>query len=196
MSAFPSLEKSLDNIFVKELPGLPKNVIEFIVKYLPYINLFLGVLTLLAALSLWQWAHVANSLIDYANSVSKAYGGSTISTSRMSFVLWLSLITLFVEAAIYIIAFAPTKMRKKSGWDLLFYALLINVVYGVLMIFGRGIGDLFMSILGTAIGLYFLFQIRSSYHEAPVASAAAPEPTALKPAKAKAKKSTKKTAKK
>lgn len=196
MSAFPSLEKSLDNIFVKELPGLPKNVIEFIVKYLPYINLFLGVLTLLAALSLWQWAHVANSLIDYANSVSKAYGGSTISTSRMSFVLWLSLITLFVEAAIYIIAFAPTKMRKKSGWDLLFYALLINVVYGVLMIFGRGIGDLFMSILGTAIGLYFLFQIRSSYHESPVASAAAPEPTALKPAKAKAKKSTKKTTKK
>lgn len=176
MSAFPSLEKSLDNIFVKELPGLPKNVIEFIVKYLPYINLVLGVLTLLAALSLWQWAHVANSLIDYANSVSKAYGGGTISTSRMSFMLWLSLIMLFVEAAIYIIAFAPTKARKKSGWDLLFYALLINVVYGVLMIFGRGIGDLFLSLIGTAIGLYFLFQIRSSYHEAPAAASAAPAP--------------------
>ncbi len=188
MSAFPSLEKSLDNLFVKELPGLPKNVIDFIVKYLPYINLVLGVLTLLAALSLWQWAHVANSLIDYANSVSKAYGGTTISASRMTFWLWISLATLIVEAVIYIVAFAPTKARKKSGWDLLFYALLINVVYGILMIFGRGIGDLFMSLIGTAIGLYLLFQIRSSYHEAPAAAASS--------SPAPAKKATKKSSKK
>ncbi len=66
---------------------------------------------------------------------------------------------------IYIAAFPGTKARKKSGWDLLFYALLINVVYGIVVAFTDygGFGSLIGSLVGSAIGAYFLFQIRVSY---------------------------------
>jgi hypothetical protein len=47
----------------------------------------------------------------------------------------------------------------------MFYALLVNVAYGVVMLFTNygGIGTLLSTLIGSAIGLYLLFQIRSSY---------------------------------
>ncbi len=79
--------------------------------------------------------------------------------------IWLSIAVLVVEALLYIAAFNPTKARKKSGWDLLFYALLVNVAYGIVVAFTYygGIGRLLGSLIGSAIGFYFLFQIRASY---------------------------------
>lgn len=62
-------------------------------------------------------------------------------------------------------AFAPTKERKKSGWNLLFLALLVNVVYGLVVTFtDYGGPSNFISVLiSTVIGMYFLFQIREAY---------------------------------
>lgn len=163
-----SLEQTLNDVFVKKAPALPNGVKEWIVKYLPYINLVLGVLSLLAAYNLWHWAHTINRYGDLVNSLSAAYGGSQVVSNRLGFAVWLALIVMIVEAVIYIIAFAPTRDRKKSGWDLLFLALLINVVYGLVMLFSgyNGFGSLVGSVIGTAIGLYFLFQIRAKYlHE-------------------------------
>ena len=167
MSALAGLENKLNDVFVenKSLPALPVGAKKFIVAYLPWFSLIIGVLTLFAALSLWHWAHVANSLIDYANSVSAAYGGSQIATTRMSALLWVGLVVLLLEAIIYIAAFPGTRAKLKSGWDLLFYGALINIVYGVLMVFTSygGIFNLILDLVFAAIGLYFLFQIRASY---------------------------------
>lgn len=51
------------------------------------------------------------------------------------------------------------------GWDLLFIASIINLVYGIVVLFTDygSIANLFWSIVGTAIGWYFLFQIREYY---------------------------------
>jgi hypothetical protein len=168
MSAFASLEKSLDEIFDKNAPQLPAGLKKFIVKYLPYINLVLGILSLAAAWSLYNAAHTVNTLVDYANNLSAVYGGEKIATNRLTFTVWLALGVLAVEALIYIAAFPGTKARKKSGWDLLFYALLINVVYGVVVAFTDygGFGSLIGSLVGSAVGAYFLFQIRGSYSSA------------------------------
>lgn len=167
MSAVPGVEKKLNEIFVenKSIPALPDGVKKFIVTYLPWFTLIIGVLTLFAALSLWQWAHVANNLIDYANSVSATYGGTQISTSRMSIMLWAGLVVLLVEAILYIAAFPGTRAKKKSGWDLLFYAAIINILYGLILLFTDygGIGQFIFNLIFAAIGLYFLFQIRASY---------------------------------
>lgn len=165
MSALQPLEKSLDDLFVKQAPTLPANGKKALVQYLPWINLILGLLTLYTVYVLWHWAHLANNLINYANSLSAAYGGPQVANSRMTTGIWLGLIVLAIEALLYIAAFPATRDRKKSGWNLMFYALLVNVVYGVVILFTSygGVGSLIGTLIGSAIGLYLLFQIRSSY---------------------------------
>jgi len=83
----------------------------------------------------------------------------------MGLAVWLALGVLLVEAILYLLAFPATRDRKKSGWDLMFYAALVNIVYAVVVLFSNygGIGSLLGSLIGSAIGLYLLFQIRASY---------------------------------
>lgn len=173
MSALQPLEKNLNDLFVKKAPPLPAAGKKALVEYLPWINLVLGLLELFGVYGLWHWAHLAdnlsNGLINYANSVSSAYGGPAISATRMSLGLWLGLILLGVQALMYIAAFPGTRERRKSGWNLLFYALLLNIVYGVIIMFTSygGFGNLIGAVIGSGLGLYLLFQIRSSYTKAP-----------------------------
>jgi len=173
MSALKSLEDSLEDVFVKKSPALPENGKKMIVEWLPWITLILGVLSLWAAYGLWHWAHVANDFINSVNTLSATYGGSAIDVNRMGATVWLSLIVLTIMALIYIAAFSPLKALKKSGWNLLFYAALINIVYGVVVMFTDygSFGNLVFTIIGSAIGLYFLFQIRGHYKAAKVKSA-------------------------
>lgn len=174
MSAFASLEKSLDELFVKNGPKLPEGFKKWLVKYLPWITVIIGVLTLLATLSLWRAGHTVNELVDYANQLSQAYGGESVSASKLGVGYWLALITLAAEAILYIAAFPALRQHKKSGWDLMFYALLVNVAYGFFAIFTSyaGVGNFIGSLIGAAIGGYFLFQIRSSYTKSKAATPA------------------------
>ncbi len=185
MATLSSLEKNLQTIFVGKLPPLSPKGKKMIVKNLPYITVIVGSLTLIAAWSLWHWAHLANNLIKYANDLSRMYGGETISTNRMNATIWLALLVLVVEAVMYLLAYQPTKDRKKAGWNLIFYAALINLVYGVISIFTdyNGFGSFLSVLISTGVGLYLLFQIRDSYtddvHTA-ASSHSSPENTAKK----------------
>lgn len=166
MGSLQTLENNLNDIFGKKAPPLPRGGKKALVEYLPWINLVLGLLALYTVYVLWHWAHVANSLINYANTLSATYGGPAVApANRLSFGIWLGLIVLAVEALLYIAAFPGTRDRKKSGWNLMFYALLVNVVYGVVVMFTNygGVGNLIGTLIGSGIGLYLLFQIRSSY---------------------------------
>ncbi len=170
MSALNSLEDSLDELFVKKAPALPDGGKKFLVEFLPWINLVLGLLTLYSVYIIWHWAHLASSFINYANTLSAAYGGPAVANvDRLSAGLWLGLGVLTVEALLYLMAFPATRARKKSGWDLMFYASLVNIVYGVVIIFTSygGPSNFIGSLIGSAIGLYLLFQIRASYLKAP-----------------------------
>jgi len=171
MSTLAKLETNLNDLFVKKAPPLPDGGKKALVQYLPWINLFFGVLSLYAVWMLWHWAHFANQIISYTNSLNALYGGPTVSTNRMGFVVWLAMGVLLVEAVLYIMAFPATRDHKKSGWNLMFYAALVNVVYGVVVLFSNygGVGSLLGSLIGSAIGLYLLFQIRASYLKQPAA---------------------------
>lgn len=167
MSALQSLEKKLDDLFVKNAPALPAGAKKTIVAWLPWINLILGVLTLLAAYGLYNAARTIDSLVNSVNTFARVYGAET--ASHLSTLVWLGIAFLAVEALLYIAAFPATRDRKKSGWNLMFYALLVNVVYGVVVTFSDfgGAGKLVSSLVGSAIGGYLLFQIRASYLGAP-----------------------------
>jgi len=164
MSAAGSLEKTLGSLF-KGAPKLPENAKKVLVQWMPWLNLVGGLFALSSVYWLYHWAHVANSLVNYTNSLSEAFGGTKVVSSRWSVGIWISLVVLAVEAVLFIAAFPGLRDRKKAGWNLLFYAVLLNLVYGVVVMFTNygGGGNLFGALIGSAIGFYFLFQVRDAY---------------------------------
>ncbi|HLB66610.1 MAG TPA: hypothetical protein VJJ78_03400 [Candidatus Saccharimonadales bacterium] len=164
MSAVSSLEKSLGDLF-KSAPKLPANGKKALVQYLPWINAILGALMLFAAYSLWHWADKVNNAVDYVNELTRAFGGQEVVGDRFSVGIWIGVVLLVVEAVLYLAAFIPTKARQKKGWNLLFYAMLVNIVYAVVVLFTDygGAGNLIGYLIGAVIGFYLLFQIRDSY---------------------------------
>lgn len=165
MDAIDKLEKRLNEVFVDSAPALPPSIVKFIVRFLPWVNLLLGIFTFYAVWVLWHWAHYAQTVINYANQLNSAYGTNLMPIDRMSFGLWLAMGFLLIEGTIYVLAFPATRARQKRGWDLMFYAALINIIYCVIVVFTSygSFGGLLFNLVGAAIGLYFLFQIRASY---------------------------------
>jgi hypothetical protein len=51
------------------------------------------------------------------------------------------------------------------GWNLLYYNMMLNLVVGILYLFvsGYGAANLIGSVIGVAIGWFFLFQVRSQF---------------------------------
>lgn len=64
-----------------------------------------------------------------------------------------------------LLAVPGLKAFKKAGWNLVFYALLINLAYGVIVAFTTygTFGDLLGAAIGSLIGTYLLFQVRSHF---------------------------------
>jgi hypothetical protein len=165
MSFVSNLENQLADVY-KGAPKLGDNAKKSLVKIWPWLALIFGVLQLWAAWGLWRWGHTVNQFVDYANSLSQAFGGSTIDrVSNLNVFYWLSLIVLVVNGLILLAAYSGLKSRAKKGWNLLFLSTLINVVYGVVSIFNNygGVGSLIMQLVVSAIVLYFLFQTRDQY---------------------------------
>lgn len=174
-----SIEKSLDELLVKKAPvQLPENAKKTIVEWLPWINLVFGVLQLWAALAFWQLAHLTNSLVDYANSLS-AVTGNVAPVSKLGLFFYVSLLVLVADGVLILAAFPGLRAKSKvRGWNLLFYGLVLNVVYGVFRLFtdiGGGFGSLFWSVVSSVIGAYILFQVRSYYTGVKSATKVAPK---------------------
>lgn len=158
------LEKSLDGVFgEKSELSLPKGAKEWIVKAAPWLALLSAVAGIFSAIQLWRSAHYVNAWVDYANQLSRAFGGPT--TTRLGVAFWLSIIMMIVFALLALLAFPGLKNRKKTGWNLVFYSALAQIAYGVVSLFysGGGPGSLIMSLIGAAIGFFLLFQVRSYY---------------------------------
>jgi len=176
MGPLVGVEKALAGVY-KAAPALPKGAKEWIVKYAPWLALLGAIGTALAAWGAWHWAHVANDLADYLNTWSALYGGEKVVSTRMGAALWIMFIVLLVEAVIYLVAFSGLKAKKKSGWDMLFLGTFVNIVFGIVSLFGdySPAGNLIGAIIGAIIAWYVLFQVRDYYTgkkvEAPKAEA-------------------------
>lgn len=165
MGPLRRLEDKLTPVLTKNAPyQIPENAKKWIVKYLPIINLIIGVLGLFSALALWSAAHASNNLVDYANELSKVYGtGETVKNVGVSF--YLAFVMLLITSIIPIVAYSGLKAHSKTkGWDLLFLSALLSLVYGVFNAFYYGSPlNLISTFIGSAISLYILFQIRSYF---------------------------------
>jgi hypothetical protein len=165
MSAFPILENKLDELSERWAPELSDSGKRTLTGYLPLISLVLGFANLYAAYLVWHWAHVATRLLTYTNNLSASYGGPRVSSNHLTFGIWLGLVVLVIEVALYLVAYPALRTRKKVGWDLLFYALLLNVLYGAIIMFTAygDVGNLIGNVIGSGVGLYALLQIRDAF---------------------------------
>ncbi len=165
MALLKQAEDSMAGAF-KSAPKLSDSSRESLVNIWPWLALIGGILQALGAYWLFSWARTANSFVDYANNLSRAFGGEEVVSSRWSFWVWVALAVLVVEAVLLLMAYPKLKRREKGGWDLLFLTGLINVVYAVvsLLIDGRGgFGSLVFNLIISAVIFWLLFETRSKY---------------------------------
>lgn len=166
MAAVRQIEAKLGDLF-KGAPPLPANAKDWLVKAWPWLALIFGVLQLAAAWALWRLSTYTNALVDYANTLSLYTTGERVSglSSVDRTWIYIGIAILVVDAIILFMAYPHLKSRNRRGWDLLFLGSLINVLYSVVTIFidGRGFGSFLLSMVGSAIGFYLLFQIRDRY---------------------------------
>jgi hypothetical protein len=137
-----NLIRTLDLYLVQKAPfQIPEGGREAIVKYGPWIMLVFMVLSLpiiLAALGI--------------GAIFSPFGG-------VSAVAGFGLLTVFliVELALEAMALPGLLARKMSGWKLLFYSRLVSLLYSLITF------SLISLIIGGAISLYILFQVRTKY---------------------------------
>jgi hypothetical protein len=144
MEYVATLEKTLSVYFLDKAPALPENVKLFIVKYGPWITLVLLILSLPVVLALFGLSAFLLPL--------SFLGGIGNGLNYTIAIIFLA-ITIVLEA----LAIPGLLKRKLSAWHLIFYAALLNALYHLFTF------DIFGLIIGTAISLYILFQIRSYY---------------------------------
>lgn len=164
MSALSPLENSLNELLVVKGPKLPEKAKKIIVQYLPYLVLLLGFLTVLSWWSLWSWGHVGPTETEFAKEYAIRYNTDPYMPTRMSFAVWAGLTLMAMQIILYYAAFFSLSIRKKTGWDMLFYLGIVSLVYTFFLLFlNKGISTFLISLLESAVGFYFLFQIRSFY---------------------------------
>jgi hypothetical protein len=124
---------------------LPPETKEWIVKYSPWIDLLLLIISapiILAAFSLNLFFLPFATFLNPFHSVT-------------GIIHWLIVLASFV---IQIIALPGLFSRSIKSWYLVYYSILLGAVGSLI---GR---DIFGLILGTAISLYILFQVKEKYH--------------------------------
>ena len=132
----------LDFYLVKKAPfQIPEGGREFIVKFGPWITLVLLIISLPALL--------------FVLGVGTFFAPMAGVAAASSF--GLSAIFLIVQLGLEVAALPGLFARKMSGWKLLFYSMLVGFVHSLVSY------AIIAGIIGTLIGLYILFQVRTKY---------------------------------
>lgn len=137
------LETSLEGLFLKKLPALPKKVKDFIVQFSPWMAVVALVMSLPTILGVLGLRGMMSRYWGYGYGLGYGY----------SIAVWISIVSMVLMA----VALPGLFKRALFAWELLFYSVLIMAVYN-LVIFN--LGNL---IIGTGISMYILFQIKSYY---------------------------------
>lgn len=150
----------------KGLPELSPNARAMLNKAWPWLAVIFGVLQLLTAWRLWNFLQRMDQLNDRANSLALSIIGEITEISAVERTLiFIALVLLGTSAVVAILAWTELRRYNRRGWELLFAALMLNLVYGVTALFieGRGLATLFFVMVASAIGFYLLYQSRSKF---------------------------------
>ncbi|MDQ6482181.1 hypothetical protein [Dyadobacter sp. LHD-138] len=137
------LENELEPIFLGKFPPFPDNVKELLVQYGPYLILIGAILGLLGLLA--------------AFGIGGAAIGLGLAAYGSGFSFYVGIVLAAVMMIMYLMAFSPLRARKKAGWNLMYYALLLSLISNLLQL------AILAVIIGGVLGFWVLFQIRDKY---------------------------------
>lgn len=138
------LESTLDLYLVKKAPALPEGWKELIVKIAPWLVAIGLVFGVLGALALFG---IGSALMPLA-----LVGGGSVSVMFL-----VSSVFLVVSLVLELLALPGLFKKQAKSWRLLYYASLVGALHNLVTF---NLGGL---IIGTLLGLYILFQIKSHY---------------------------------
>jgi hypothetical protein len=142
------LEETLNLYFGEKAPAMPPNVKELLVKFAPWITLFILLITLPAVLIALGLGALAAPL---AFLVGPGYGVSYGVTYTIG-IVFLGL-SVLLEA----LSVPGLFKRTRQGWRYAYWATLVSVVGSLVTL------NIVSAIVGAVVGFYILFQVRSYY---------------------------------
>ena len=164
MSSLQKLETRLDDWLNKKAPvKLPPEGRKTLAGALWWISLIVGVMQLWGAWALWNIGHATEA--GYNAYLSDVYGEKNAAI-HLGLFYWVAFLCILLVGVITLIAAPKLKQMKKSGWNLLFYSMLLNAAFALLRLFS-GVDGIFTgffgALLGVALGSFLLFQVRDYF---------------------------------
>ncbi|MDB5165848.1 MAG: hypothetical protein JWM00_738 [Candidatus Saccharibacteria bacterium] len=143
------------------------------------IGVIAGALSIIASVQAFLWAEQVSR--QYRESVLYYGITPTVNDSMAMTVVWVSVLFYVAVIVLELLAISPLRARKKRGWNLLFLAMLVSAISGVVIaVLQTSVGSLLGTALGLAIGGYFLFEIHSHFGGAQTVKKAKPAPHTAK----------------
>lgn len=144
MEALNKLDTLLTEYLIKKAPALPVGVKEFFVKFGPWISLVLGILMLPLILAAFGLGALFTPVA--------MMGGARFGAGYM-----LSMLVAAVQMVLQFAAIPGLLKRQMKGWNIAYYGTLVGGLYSLVSF------NIIGFIVGTGLGLYFLYQIKSYY---------------------------------
>ncbi|MFZ2125181.1 MAG: hypothetical protein WA087_03205 [Candidatus Saccharimonadales bacterium] len=162
MEQIKQIEKTIEG-WLKPLPHLPAEWRKWLGENVWWITGIGVIVDVFVIINIYNAATAINSL----NNFFKSYGLATSSGWTIS--LTVSIVLIALMTVIMAMAVNPLKEHKKKGWDLMFLATGISIASSVLTaVFGGDLSSLLMNLIGAAVGVYVLFELKSHFNS-PVA---------------------------
>lgn len=144
--ALVKLESVLNEYLVKKAPALPKNVKDVLVAIAPWFTIIGILFAVPAILAIFGLGAMMSSLPG-------AYG----QYGQYGFMYMVSIAFLVVSVVLQAMAVPGLLAKQRKGWEFVFYGTLVSAASNLV---SMNIGGL---VIGTLIGMYFLFQVREYY---------------------------------
>lgn len=154
----PKAIKLIDQVgeYFKDLPHLPANLIDFIVKVSPFLALIGGALSVLSSISMISVVLNFSPFFKYGH-----YGWGS---QYLAFTLITGVLQL-LSGVLLLLAFKPLQKKEKIGWLYLYYTVILSIVMSLVSL-TTSMSSLLYSLIWIALDLYLIYELRSSYQPA------------------------------
>ena len=143
----------------KDVPHLPQEVRKWLAVNMWWLTLIGVILGGIGVIGLIAATFFAGALLSVYGGVAGAAVGGLIFVVSL-----LAIAFLIVTVVLGAIAVTPLKSMQKKGWTLLFMIVLVRIAHvAVTFLFSFNLIGLVWALVATAVGAYFLFEIRDFY---------------------------------